>query len=91
MDVFTNVFLALVNCQHQRRADRIAEQGKQSIHNSVFLFCESFVPYSVCMLWVGGCVVVVDRFYIAAFSDLEHTHCARMRFYMSDYLFMARF
>ena len=32
--------------------------------------------------WV--CVVVVDRFYIALFSALEQTHCARMLFYMSE-------
>ena len=30
------------------------------------------------------CVVVVDRFYMALFSALEQTHCARMGFYMSD-------
>ena len=29
-------------------------------------------------------VVVADRFYIALFSALEQTHCARMRFYVSD-------
>ena len=29
-------------------------------------------------------VVVVDRCYIALFSALEQTHCARMWFYMSD-------
>ena len=27
---------------------------------------------------------VVDRFYIALFSALEQTHCARMCFYMSE-------
>ena len=25
-----------------------------------------------------------DRFYISLFSALEQTHCARMRYYMSD-------
>ena len=34
---------------------------------------------------------VVDRFYIALFSALEQTHCARMWFYMTEYLFIARF
>ena len=29
-------------------------------------------------------VVVVDRFYIALFSALEQTLCARMWFYMSE-------
>ena len=29
-------------------------------------------------------MLVVDRFYIALFSALEQTHCACMRFYMSD-------
>ena len=29
-------------------------------------------------------VVVVGRFYIALFSALEQTHCARMCFHMSD-------
>ena len=32
-----------------------------------------------------------DCFYIALFSALEQTHCARMWFYMSDYLFIAPF
>ena len=32
-----------------------------------------------------------DCFYIALFSTLEQTHCARMWFYMSDYLFIAHF
>ena len=36
-------------------------------------------------------VVVDDRFYIVLFSALEQTHCARMRFYMRDSLFIARF
>ena len=38
-----------------------------------------------------GKIVVVDRFYIVLFSAFEQTHCARMWFYMSDQLFMARF
>ena len=29
-------------------------------------------------------IVVSGRFYIALFSALEQTHCARMWFYMSD-------
>ena len=32
-----------------------------------------------------------DCFYIALFSALEQTHCARMWFYMSDLLFITRF
>ena len=36
-------------------------------------------------------VVVDDRFYVALFSALEQTHCARMGFYMSDLLFIAFF
>ena len=29
-------------------------------------------------------VVVIDRFYIALFSVLEQTHCARLCLYMSE-------
>ena len=29
-------------------------------------------------------VIIIDRFYIALFSALEQTHCARMWFYMSE-------
>ena len=36
-------------------------------------------------------VVVVDCFYIALLSALAQTHCARMRFYMSEQLSIARF
>ena len=36
-------------------------------------------------------VVVVDCFYIALFSALEQTRCTRMRFYMSDQLFLVCF
>ena len=36
-------------------------------------------------------VTVVDHFYIALFSTLEQTHCARMWFYMSEQLFIAHF
>ena len=32
-----------------------------------------------------------DRLYSAILRSLEQTHCARMRFYMSDYNFIARF
>ena len=35
--------------------------------------------------------IIIDRFYIALFSALEQTHCARMWFYMSEYLYIARF
>ena len=28
-------------------------------------------------------IIIIDRFYIALFSALEQTHCARMWFYMS--------
>ena len=31
--------------------------------------------------------LIDDRFYIALFSALEQTHCARMWFYMSDFFF----
>ena len=37
------------------------------------------------------CDFVVVRFYIALFSALEQHHWARMRFYMSEQLFIARF
>ena len=40
---------------------------------------------------VRVCVVVVDRFYIALFSALEQTHCARMSFCMSEQVFIVRF
>ena len=36
-------------------------------------------------------VVVADCFYIALFSALDQTHCARMWFYVSEQLFTARF
>ena len=36
-------------------------------------------------------VVVVDCFYTALLSALAQTHCARMRFYMSEQLSIARF
>ena len=36
-------------------------------------------------------IIIVDRFYIALFSAVEQTHCARMWFYISEYLFIARF
>ena len=36
-------------------------------------------------------MIIVDRFYIALFSALEQTQCARMWFHMSDWLFIARF
>ena len=29
-------------------------------------------------------IIIIDRFYIALFSALEQTHCARMWFYMSE-------
>ena len=35
--------------------------------------------------------LIVDRFYIALFSALQQTHCARMWFYTSEYPFTARF
>ena len=36
-------------------------------------------------------IIIIDRFYIALFSALEQTQCARMWFHMSDWLFIARF
>ena len=46
----------------------------------------------VCVcVYNGVCVVVVDRFYIALFSALEQTHCARMSFCMSEQVFIVRF
>ena len=35
--------------------------------------------------------MIVDCFYIALFSTLEQTHCARLWFYMSDKLFIVPF
>ena len=35
------------------------------------------------------CFCFVDRFYIALFSALEQTHCARMWFYMSEQQYSA--
>ena len=29
-------------------------------------------------------IIIIDSFYIALFSALEQTHCARMWFYMSE-------
>ena len=39
-----------------------------------------FMQQCVCIAFF----VVVDRFYIALFSALEQTHCARTRFYTSE-------
>ena len=36
-------------------------------------------------------IIIIDRFYIALFSALEQTHCARVWFYMTEQLFIARF
>ena len=36
-------------------------------------------------------IIIIDRFYIALFSALEQTHCARMWFCMSEQLLIARF
>ena len=33
---------------------------------------------------VSVIIIIIDRFYIALFSALEQTHCARMWFYMSE-------
>ena len=30
-------------------------------------------------------IIIINHFYIALFSALEQTHCARMWFYMSEY------
>ena len=35
--------------------------------------------------------VIINHFYIALFSALEQTHCARMWFYMSEYFFYSAF
>ena len=29
-------------------------------------------------LYIGNLIIIIDRFYIALFSALEQTHCARM-------------
>ena len=35
-------------------------------------------------------IIIIDRFYIVLVSAIvEQTHCARMWFYMSEYLFIA--
>ena len=39
--------------------------------------------------WI--CFLIDDRLYSAILRSLEQTHCARMWFYMSDYLFIALF
>ena len=36
-------------------------------------------------------LLIDDRLYSAILRSLEQTHCARMWFYMSDWLFIARF
>ena len=36
-------------------------------------------------------ITIIDRFYIALFSALEQTHCARMWFYLSEQLFIEHF
>ena len=35
-------------------------------------------------------LLLIDRFYIALFSAVEQSHCARMWFYMNEQLFIAR-
>ena len=52
--------------------------------------------FSISNFYLPPCQVPVcydddDRFYIALFSTLEQTHCARMWFYMNDSLFIVRF
>ena len=36
-------------------------------------------------------LIIIKLFYIALFSALEQTHCARMWFYMSEYFFYTSF
>ena len=36
-------------------------------------------------------LLLIVFIYIALFSALEQTHCARMRFYMSEWIFIAHF
>ena len=51
-----------------------------------------FLPHGPAVTNLLVCLYYyIDRFYIALFSALEQTHCARMWFYMSDKLFIARF
>ena len=37
------------------------------------------------------CCLIDDRLYSAILRSLEHTHCARMSFYMTDQLFYSVF
>ena len=53
--------------------------------------CFGFLVFVV--VFVGFCLFVLidDRLYSAILRSLEQTHCARRWFYMSDWLFIARF
>ena len=45
----------------------------------------------VCFCFLCFFVLIDDRLYSAILRSLEQTHCARAWFYMSDWLFIARF
>ena len=52
--------------------------------------CCAFDLWVFCVLASILCMYIV-RFYIVLFSALEHIHCAGMRFYMSEQLFIVCF
>ena len=44
----------------------------------------NIMVHDVVTAMTGTVVIYIDRFYIALFSALEQTHCARMWFYISE-------
>ena len=55
------------------------------------MFCITINAIDRLYIIINNIIIIIDRFYIALFSALGQTHCARMRFYMSEWLFIARF
>ena len=41
-------------------------------------------PKEFCSVHIIIIIIIIDHFYIALFSALEQTHCARVWFYMSE-------
>ena len=55
-------------------------------HKNIVLVWYLILSYIICLLLrpVQVKTYIIGRFYIALFSALEQTHCARMWFYMSE-------
>ena len=59
------------------------KQLPRSHHGDSFEKELSIVNKAATNIWPCVIIIIIDRFYIALFSALEQTHCARMWFYMS--------